>query len=367
MPHYPSPHPTGFRPMEVIVAVVSARYRSFPVPLLILLLCLLTALPAAAAERNDLRGYSLYIDQDLLVPGTNEDRDYTMGLGIEVFEEQGALYLLGDLVDSIAPLVRFDKRSGRIHQSWFFGAQAYTPDDIGNPAPIRDDRPYASLLYLSNKKVVADQDRALGVEVMVGVIGLDVAEQVQTTLHEWVREGRDSEEPREPRGWRYQISDGGEPALRLRVAGSRLFDESGHWDLAGNWEGNLGFQTNSSIGLSARLGNKASPFWSLPYDPINRGAFVPSLQHDEWYLWTAGRLRAVGYDALLQGQFRDSEVTVDYDDMRKLVWEAGVGITKGWPGFQMTLAINAKAGDTRLPRAPDEHIWGGLYFSWAPR
>ena len=87
------------------------------------------------------------------------------------------------------------------------------------------------------------------------------------------------------------------------------------------------------------------------------------MRRDELYLWGAARLRAVAYDALLQGQFRESEVTVDYDDMRKLVWEAGVGVTTGWSGFQLTFSINAKAGDTTLSQAPREHLWGGLYLS----
>jgi len=308
-------------------------------------------------------GVGVYFDQDLFVPGTNEDRDYTMGIGIEFFHERGPLYLLGDLIDIVVPVLGFDRRCGRIHESYMFGAITYTPDDIAKPDPIYDDRPYASLLYLANKKVVADDERALGVELVVGALGLDVAEQVQSTLHEWVRDSRDSVEPQDPKGWRYQISNGGEPTLRLRVAGSRLLGEGDHWDLGRSWEANLGFQTNVSFGLNARVGYKHSPFWSVPYDPINRGNFVPSLKGDELYLWGAGRVRAVGYDALLQGQFRHSEVTVDYDDMRKLVWEAGVGVTKGWPGFQATFAINAKAGDTRLPDAPDNHVWGGLYFS----
>lgn len=313
------------------------------------------------------RGYSLYFDQDLFVPGTNEDRDYTMGLGIEVFEDQGPLYLLGDVIDSIGPLLRLDKSAGRIYQSWFFGSVTYTPDDIGDPAPIYDDRPYASLLYLANKQVVADHDQVIGIEVMIGAMGLDAAEQVQSTLHRWARDLSGNSEPVDPEGWRYQISDGGEPTLRLRVARSHLLGDGESWDVAGGWDANLGFQTNASVGLSARYGDKNSPFWSIPYDPINRGAFVPSLQSDELYVWASGRLRAIGYDALLQGQFRDSEVTVDYDDMRKMVWEAGVGVTKSWPGLQVTLSVNAKAGDTRLARAPDEHVWGGLYISWGQR
>ena len=187
--------------------------------LLLLLICL-PLLGAASAESGNAeaptgqRGYSLYFDQDLFVPGTNEDRDYTMGLGIEVVEDQGPLYLLGDVIDSIGPLLRLDKGAGRIYQSWFFGSVTYTPDDIGDPAPIYDDRPYASLLYLANKQVVADPHQVIGIEVMVGAIGLDVAEQVQSTVHQWVRDWSGDSEPEDPKGWRNQISDGGEPTLR---------------------------------------------------------------------------------------------------------------------------------------------------------
>ena len=137
-----------------------------------------------------------------------------------------------------------------------------------------------------------------------------------------------------------------------------------HWDLAHSWDVNLGFQTNASVGLSGRAGQLSSPFWSVPYDPINRGNFVPAFGGDEWYLWAAGRVRGVAYDALLQGQFRDSLVTVGAGDMRRLVWEAGIGVSKGWSGLQLTLSVNGKAGDTELPNAPDEHYWGGIYLSW---
>lgn len=310
-------------------------------------------------------GVALYADQDLFVPATNADRDYTMGLGVEVFEDRGPLYLFGDLLDLVEPILPIDRRCGRVYRSFLFGSVNYTPDDIGNPAPIHDDRPYASLLYLANKQVVGDEHGVLGVELAVGVLGLDLARQVQTGLHSAWRGVTGGTEPVEPRGWQHQISDGGEPTARLRVVGASLMHHTDTWDAAWGWEANLGFQTNAALGLSARAGRRDSVFWSVPYDPINRGAFVPALGGDEFYLWSAARLRAVAYDATLQGQFRHSPVTVDRDDMRSLVWEAGVGVTRGWSGVQLTFAVNAKAGDTRLARAPDEHVWGGLYLSWA--
>lgn len=338
--------------------------------MLLRLLLLVLLLPAQAAADSCLSsddrpgfGLSFYFDQDLLVPGTNEDRDYTMGIGFEVFQNRGPLYLFGNLLRRLNPLVGFDKRCGRVYRSFLLGSITYTPDDIGNPAPIFDDRPYASLSYLANKQVVADDERALGLEIMMGALGLRLARDIQTSLHEWYRSRTGGSEPVNPRGWGNQISDGGEPTARLRLTDSRRLAAGRHWDLARSLELNIGFQTNASIGLSGRAGTIRSPFWSLPYDPINRGNFVPAGNADEWYVWAAGRLRGVAYDALLQGQFRDSTVTTDYPDMRKLVWEAGVGVTRGWAGFKLTASINAKAGDTLLAKAPDEHIWGGLYLS----
>lgn len=335
--------------------------------LLFLLLLSVSRPVVADACRADVdpttSGVGIYFDQDLFVPGANDDRDYTMGIGVEAFQDQGPLYLMGGLLSRLDPLIGLDRRCGRVYRSFVLGALSYTPDDIGDPQPIFDDRPYASLIYLANKQVVADDTRALGMELMVGVLGLDVAEQVQSSLHEWYRDVSGSSEPVDPRGWDNQISDGGELTARLRLSESRRLGRGSDWDLGGSWDLNLGFQTNASVGISGRVGDLDSPFWSIPYDPINRGNFVPAMHGEELYLWAAGRLRAVAYDALLQGQFRDSTVTVDDTDIRRLVWEGGVGVTRSWSGLQLTVSVNAKAGDTRLDEAPDEHFWGGIYLS----
>ena len=145
-------------------------------------------------------GVGVYFDQDMLVPGANDDRDYTMGLGVEVFQDRGPLYLMGGIFKRLDPLLGFDRRCGRVYRSFLLGSVTYTPDDIGDPEPIYDDRPYSSLIYLANKQVVADDDRALGVELMVGALGLNIANQVQSSLHQWYRDVTGSTEPVESRG-----------------------------------------------------------------------------------------------------------------------------------------------------------------------
>jgi hypothetical protein len=82
------------------------------------------------------------------------------------------------------------------------------------------------------------------------------------------------------------------------------------------------------------------------------------------YLWAAVRGRLVGYDALLQGQFRDSQVTVNNEELERLLLEGAVGITKSWRRFQATFAINAKSAEIERGSDARDHVWGGLYFNF---
>ena len=133
--------------------------------------------------------------------------------------------------------------------------------------------------------------------------------------------------------------------------------------MAQTWDLTLGYQTNASFGFSGRLGQIASPFWTIPYDPINRGNFLPSLGGEEWYLWAAYRARLVGYDALLQGQFRDSVLTYDASDIERLVHEGGAGLTVAWRAVQLTVAANVKTAELHGGQADRTHWWGGTYLT----
>ena len=331
-------------------------------------LALLLALSGPALADN--WGLGIYYDQDQLIPFFNEDRDYTMGVAVEVFNQpaQGVLDL---------PVDWAKKWLGRLappeqaQHSLLFGSINYTPDNLSASAPILNDRPYASVLYLSNKRVYGNrrEGSAVGLEAQVGVLGTYVAREVQRRLHRWWRDTHNTTEPVDPRGWHNQISSGGEPTLRFRIAHSqRLLQSDQHvfgkryYDLAAGWDASLGYQTNASVGLAGRLGLIDSAFWTLPYDPINRGNFLPSFDGDEIYLWAAYRLRGIAYDALLQGQFGHSTLTYDGGDLERLVHEGGVGITGAWRWLQLTLSANAKTAELRNGQANRTHVWGGAYL-----
>ena len=310
-------------------------------------------------------GAGLYLDQDLAVPFTNEDRDYTMGIAAEFFwqDKQTGLYPLDGMAKRLGQWLGLHDKQDEIVRSFMLGSVTYTPDDLSNPDPIFDDRPYASLIYLSNKRVRANQRNATGVELQLGLLGSRLSGDIQTTLHGMWRDITDRDRPVDPEGWDHQISEGGELTLRVRLSNSQLlFAQQGDWDVAASGSLTLGYQSNLSAGITARLGQLISPSWSIPFDPINRGNFLPSLAGHEWYAWAAYRIRWVAYDALLQGQFRDSGVTFNHSEIEHILHEGGLGFTFTYRALQLTLALNAKSPELKHGSDHRNHYWGGFYL-----
>lgn len=330
----------------------------------ILIICLLTFNlfhSIAHAEQQD-RGIGIYIDQDFFIPFTNENRDYTMGLAFEFFwEKDKGLYPFDNLVRQTAELLGMKENANNIVYSFMLGTLAYTPDDLADTQPIYNDRPYSSLIYLSNKRVRADDKNAIAAEVLLGIIGTNFSRDAQSGFHSLYRKIAGTKNPVEPRGWAHQISNGGELTMRLRLSNSRLqFSSPGLWDLATTVGLSLGFQTNASASISVRLGEIKSKFWSLPFDPVNRGNFLPADPKSEWYFWSAFRTHLVGYDALLQGQFKHSEVKFTSNEIEHWVYDGALGITLGFAKSQLTISANAKSSDVKI--AARHHIWGSINY-----
>jgi len=318
----------------------------------------------AHAAQND-RGIGIYVDQDLLVPFLNEDRDYTMGLAIEFFwSKDKGLYPLDGMVRKTGKLLGLDITHPDVVYSFMLGSVNYTPDDLSNPNPIYTDRPYSSLIYLSNKRVMADSNNAIAMEVLIGILGTSVAKETQLLLHGWWRSITDSNQPVDPRGWSHQISNGGEPTIRIRLSKSHLqtaLSKPGKWDIATSWGLSLGYQTNINAAIAVRAGNINSSFWSLPFDPVNRGNFLPTLPKNEWYFWAAYRAHLIGYDALLQGQFRDSDVTFSHNQIKRVVHDGAAGLTIGNKRSQVTFSVNGKSAELKTS-AQRRHFWGNVNF-----
>ena len=258
--------------------------RSLVVKLFFLLLGFISPTHAIANAYSELQGWNFSIEQDLFYlidTDKNEDRDYTIGIDFGIYGESATLsplhsglnYINGFLGIERAPVNQIKQR--RLHM----GVKVYTPDDLSNPDPIYDDRPYASLIYLSNKisTIAAHQRSGLTTELTLGILGLDIAEEVQTFTHKVQREISDSDTPEEPRGWEHQISDGGELTVKYGVGYKHILTDTSWSDLSYSVTGNLGYETNLGFGLLWRIGQRGSHFSSLDLRPsagnLNQSSF----------------------------------------------------------------------------------------------
>lgn len=334
-----------------------------------------------------LSGFGLFVENDVLFKLRNEDRNYTMGVALQFggrFVDDYQLNAPQKFVDGLFHTEDLHKKTamGRIPilNSMQVGVTAFTPDDLADPDPIYDDRPYASLLYFLTRRqsIDAEQRHAFSSELSVGILGLQMAKSVQTWIHER-KQDFPGDDPQTPMGWSHQVSDGGELTARYGFTAQRLVGPANRiFDFQVNGEGNLGYYCNFGVGAAFRLGKKFSPWWSFTAAPIkdSHKTFSPSLKGQaanyasqgkwELYGWASGGVKYWLYNALLQGQFRNSDVTVSSSDLKGLVGEYHFGVTGGvrfsnlW--WNLTYSV---AGRTAEFEGLNErsHYWGGVYLT----
>jgi hypothetical protein len=340
-------------------------------------------------ERDDgtFTAFSFYAENDLFQLGrVDEDRNYTGGFG---FQFSGS-FICKDRLD--APLRGLDRLTGaekkhralerRFYTLLVFGT-AFTPDNLNDADPIPDDRPYGSLVGVSVRRLsVNDEsfDEAWSSELAVAMLGLPVARNAQTWIHRRLRARSGSVMPYDPLGWHNQISDGGEPTALYRVGYERRLlgslsgnDNRKHFQITGGVAGSVGYYTNVNALTNARLGWFTSNFWEFTPGAMNNigaqnlgtGIRRPNSQW-ELFLFAGARPRLNIYNALLQGQFRESVHTVG---IKYGTFEWDLGVAAFIPALRMQLTWNALTGRTSEFKGgtPRSHSWGSLVATYAVR
>ncbi len=325
---------------------------------------------AFAAERGSEpynSGWQINTDNDLLT-GQSTDRDYTGGLALTLSGQRVQQYSVSldgwrASIDGLIKFPQFYQSSEYMSfHSQQYGMTLFTPDDIESVTPVFDDRPYASLFYLSNTRftVLPEKNRAYISTLTVGILGLSLAESVQRSLHGIT-------DSSVPSGWDNQVSAGGEPTAMLSYGVQDKFYASKHQQLKFEYEGNLGYITDINAGFSWRWGKIYSPWWAFnPYQSKYMQQSMPVFSagaKDEFYLWAGSRLNLRIYNALLQGQFRRSEVTVSSADMQRLVAEYWFGATGSFAGSYHVSAFLRGHTDEFNGQNARGAAWVGLVFS----
>lgn len=333
-----------------------------------------SALAAEPAEPSGAaRGWSLYLDNDAFTPFVNRDEDYTGGFAA-TFAGPAAGRGLGFLD---RPLAAVDRAWLPLHSGFErpalpalqLGLMVFVPGNIGDPDLIDDDRPYAGLLYLANGRTyVADDGRvAYKTSLLLGVVGLDLTSDIQKELHRGFG-------ATPPQGWHHQISKGGEPTARYaaerqdRLAAGNALGQ--RYDLASSVGGSAGFLTQADAALSLRWGRIGTAWWSFaPQTATYLAApgtspVVDRASRRELYLWAGIKTSLRFYNVLLQGQFRDSQLSYDFADTRPLIGEAWFGVTaQASDTYRLSWAVHYQSSELRNGTGNRDLLWGGITLS----
>ena len=157
--------------------------------LFILLLIAISQSTVYAGEEKYNSGWQLNIDNNIF-QRYMKDRDYTGGIA---FTASGSRAQSGWLnIDPVrawvfdhVPIVNRAETVITKH-SVQYGLVFFTPEDITSTQPVLDDRPFASLLYISNTELTVHpaRDRAYRSTFSLGLLGLELAGDIQGILHE---------------------------------------------------------------------------------------------------------------------------------------------------------------------------------------
>lgn len=319
------------------------------------------ARPPHAADANS---WTFAVDNDWLAL-SRRDADYTGGFMFTMSGPSAAQFLL-----SLDPVLGFidglwmPGSAATSKSALQFAAQAYTPKDKKTHAAIKDDRPYAGLFSMTSTRmtVTGYADPVWASALTIGVVGTSAGKELHRQFHKTF--GGEV-----PNGYDHQISDGGEPTFKYTVRRQALAAESN--DLLGQradfkWgvEGGLGYITEAALLASGRFGRFSTPWWSLY--PERSEYYAPPAANSEGdlYLMYGAGVRLRGYNVLLQGQFRDSDVTFAGRKLEKVLGEAYAGVTWGITGStSLSYLVRYQSAEIKHGRASRDSINGSLYLN----
>lgn len=312
------------------------------------------------------QGWAVYIDNDKLSPrGT--DRDYTGSFAISYAapENQELPFAFDEAVEIFGDGREYAPGTLSTH-GFEAGVVAFTPANITIAAPQPEDRPYASLVYVTGKqhRVDVGDNSSFARSLTLGIFGLAAASGIQREIHQLLKNNQ-------PRGWNNQISDGGELTFRYlweyrQLQGDHVYGDGRRLQWATAMGFSAGYLTEGILGLNLRYGHLTDPWWSFHSSPTGFGDRMLSVpgqygNGSGFYLWASISASLRLYNALLEGQFRDSAVTYDNDQLRPGTGHVSVGV--GWTfdnRWRINYYLQTQASEVKSGLADRTFTWGGI-------
>ncbi|MEO0899181.1 MAG: lipid A deacylase LpxR family protein [Bacteroidota bacterium] len=278
-----------------------------------------------------------YIDNDVFSRLlTSRDRNYTMGVGFGYAHERLVDFPLIDVQQkALRAFWALSHPNGKEHAKrleWLtpsltLANKSFTPEDLAEEAPVFNDRPYGNVTLLESRVRLWDpaQNTSHAFTLSVGGLGLPMARETQILFHKIHQAFKEDSKAEIPEGWDNQISNPGELTFQIHYGRERYWYAS-KWvvnkkdvfvDLRESIDLYAGYQTNLSYALTGRMG------WNENKHGSKRAR--------TWYGFVRARPTIVAYDALLQGQFKESAYTLESTDINTFVGEFSAGMGVSWP------------------------------------
>ncbi|RYY09243.1 MAG: DUF2219 family protein, partial [Chitinophagaceae bacterium] len=341
--------------------------------ILIFLLVALLYYPLAGSAQEKTARYGFIIDQDLLgetfgLKNSNEDRNYTMGLGLFATRSKWAEAKLFRPLEYLSNALSFG-----LAEKWFdadradrmqsvtlnLGMTGFTPRYLGDNITdslyyMVQDRPFASLLFLSVKYQTSSRQKVHTSQIVFGMMGLKVAQEVQSHIHEkhWLGSTREI-----PYGWKYQVGQGGKFTMLYSDRADVLLSAGSYKNsrkrelntqFIASREYRIGYYTDVSAGMAMRLGLLDPDNWAafdtyqLSHASSKKSMEAAPVKQErklsgELFLWASVKPHVYLYNQFLQS--RDTELDYDFK-VKPLVVDAQVGVGLTIPNAQKNFAAN---------------------------
>jgi hypothetical protein len=367
------------------------------------------------APNNPYWSVGLFYDQDhtlelLGFDKLNDDRNYTLGFGllfqsseIKNFFAFAPNKWLNQIFNHRNKFEWGQSITQKPSYSLMLAGSGFTPDSLPTSSVITNDRPYASIILLqtsinnrgfqrcrnnrstftkrcrNNRSTFPERCRNYRSTFTIGFLGASLPGNIQTAIHKAMNDN-DTKPPRTPKGWNNQVSNGGELTFAYSYTKEILLTErhinneaptrSKGIEFKHGYKYSLGYHTYMGYNLSFRLGWFDANNWVYDTSPLssaNKKNMTEVYKKPfEFYLVGSIRPTFIMYNAMLNGQFKNSIHTVNFNDTRHLIFEfdGGVGLSFGMGssnGIDIKIKGSGRSPEFKLPgRDARFHYWAGI-------
>jgi hypothetical protein len=266
------------------------------------------------------------------------DRYYTQGIRFE-------LILNAFKHNPVSALLPRLNKNTKNYYGIAFERDGFTPRSIRHDSVYYGERPYAGTTFLSSFRYSVDtlKKQRLFSQLDLGIIGpASLGKEEQQYIHRKLKNIQ-------PLGWQHQVANDIVVNYTLQYE-KGIFMRKGI-ELIGMAEVRAGtLYDDASIGGTLRVGRMQPYFNNLGLSKVGNKRF-------QWYLFARGRVKAVGYNATMQGGVfnKSSEYTLRDSEITRIVGLGYVGVVIAYKrvSLEYTKAYISREFVTGL-----EHGWG---------